>query len=114
MDRPTDRPWLLHYPKGVPHDIDTSQYGSLVELLDDAFRRHASRDAYYSLGKTMRYAEVDGRLEKFMTVVKVRGCAHSNDLRAYRITDARLEVDELPTEVVGVFSGGPARSPTAA
>jgi circadian clock protein KaiC len=58
---------------------------------------------------TLRYAEVDGRLQKFMTVVKVRGCGHSNDLRAYRITDEGLEVDELPTEVVGVFGGGPAR-----
>ena len=58
---------------------------------------------------TLRYAEVDGRLQKFISVVKVRGCAHSNDLRAYRITDAGLEVDELPTEVIGVFGGGSAR-----
>lgn len=58
----------------------------------------------------LRYAEVDGKLQKFMSVVKVRGCAHSNDLRAYRITDEGLEVDELPTEVIGVFGGGSARS----
>ncbi|MFC5511993.1 RAD55 family ATPase [Massilia jejuensis] len=58
----------------------------------------------------LRYAEVDGRLEKFMSVVKVRGSAHSNDLRAYRITDEGLVVDELPTEVSGVFGGGSARA----
>jgi circadian clock protein KaiC len=57
----------------------------------------------------LRYAEVDGRLQKFMNVVKVRGCDHSTDLRAYRITDEGLEVDELPTEVAGVFGGGAAR-----
>jgi circadian clock protein KaiC len=57
----------------------------------------------------LRYAEVDGRLQKFMNVVKVRGCEHSTDLRAYRITDEGLEVDELPTEVAGVFGGGAAR-----
>jgi circadian clock protein KaiC len=57
----------------------------------------------------LRYAEVDGRLQKFMSVVKVRGCSHSNDFRAYRITDQGLEVDELPTEVSGVLSGGSAQ-----
>lgn len=57
----------------------------------------------------LRYAEVDGRLQKFMSVIKVRGCAHSNEVRAYRITDAGLEVDELPTEVLGVFGGGAVR-----
>jgi circadian clock protein KaiC len=59
----------------------------------------------------LRYAEVDGRLQKFMSVVKVRGCEHSTDVRAYRITDEGLEVDELPTEVAGVFGGGTAQGP---
>ncbi|MGX4641362.1 RAD55 family ATPase [Massilia sp. SYSU DXS3249] len=56
----------------------------------------------------LRYAEVDGRLHKFMSVIKVRGSAHSTDLREYRITDQGLEVDELPTEVAGVLGGGAA------
>lgn len=56
----------------------------------------------------LRYAEVDGRLHKFMSVIKVRGSAHSTDLREYRITDQGLEVDELPTEVAGVLVGGAA------
>ena len=59
---------------------------------------------------TLRYAEVDGKLQKFMSVVKVRGSAHSTDLRAYRITDEGLEIDALPTEVIGVFGGAAARA----
>jgi len=58
----------------------------------------------------LRYAEVDGRLQKFMSVVKVRGCEHSTDLRAYRITDAGLEVDGAATEVAGVLAGGCVRN----
>ena len=61
----------------------------------------------------LRYAEVDGRIEKFMSVVKVRGSSHSTDLRGYRITDAGLEVDELPTEEAGVLGGGAARKPAS-
>ena len=44
-----------------------------------------------------------------MSVVKVRGSAHSTDLREYRITDEGLEVDELPSEVAGILNGGSAR-----
>ena len=55
---------------------------------------------------TLRYAEVDGRIGKFMSVIKVRGSAHSTDLRGYRITDEGLEIDAGPTEVTGVLAGG--------
>ncbi|QNA89373.1 AAA family ATPase [Massilia sp. Dwa41.01b] len=57
---------------------------------------------------SMRYAEVGGRLRKFISVVKVRGCAHSNDLREFRITEQGFEVEELPTEIEGVLTGGSA------
>jgi len=55
----------------------------------------------------MRFAEVDGRLCKFMTVVKVRGCAHSNELRGFRITDKGLEIDDHIAPYDGVLSGWP-------
>jgi len=55
----------------------------------------------------MRFAEVDGRLCKFMTMVKVRGVAHSNELRGYHITDAGLEVDEHTAPYDRVMSGWP-------
>ncbi|MEW6021787.1 MAG: ATPase domain-containing protein [Pseudomonadota bacterium] len=54
----------------------------------------------------LRYAEVEGQLQKFMSVVKVRGSDHSADVRAYRITDDGIEVAELPTQVEGTFTGG--------
>ena len=61
----------------------------------------------------LRYAEVGGKLQKFMSVIKVRGCDHSTDLRAYEITDDGLEVDPLPSEVGGVLGGGNARAPAS-
>ncbi|HEY8880423.1 MAG TPA: long-chain-fatty-acid--CoA ligase [Roseateles sp.] len=53
------KPWLASYPAGVPAQIDTSVYGSLVELLNEAFRKHASRDAAICLGQRMRFSEID-------------------------------------------------------
>ncbi|NCT82725.1 MAG: long-chain-fatty-acid--CoA ligase [Comamonadaceae bacterium] len=56
---PRDKPWLASYPAGVPAQIDTRAHGSLVELLEEAFRRHAQRDAAICMGQRMRFAEVD-------------------------------------------------------
>jgi long-chain acyl-CoA synthetase len=54
-----DRPWFKHYPAGVPHEIDPSIYGSLVELLEEAFRRHAARPALECLGSRLRFGDID-------------------------------------------------------
>lgn len=57
----------------------------------------------------LRYAEIAGELRKIMTVVKVRGCSHSTDLRQYVITDAGIEVDSKPSEYEGLLTGHPVR-----
>jgi long-chain acyl-CoA synthetase len=53
------KPWLASYPTGVPGEIDTRVYRSLVQLLDEAFRKHAQRDAAICMGQRMRFAEMD-------------------------------------------------------
>ena len=60
---------------------------------------------------TMRFAEVEGRLCKFMTVVKVRGSAHSSELRAYRITDAGIEVEDRAVPYDRMLTGWPTPRP---
>lgn len=54
-----DRFWLASYPAGVPADIDPSPYGSLVQMIDEAFVKHADRNAYVCMGKYLRYRELD-------------------------------------------------------
>ena len=50
-----ERIWLKHYPPGVPHDVDLTQYTSLVDLLEEGFRRHASRNAYAYMDKYLHF-----------------------------------------------------------
>lgn len=57
-----------------------------------------------------RYAEIEGRLCKVMSVVKVRGSAHSTDLRQYRITDKGFDVDGATSEYNGLLSGSAHKS----
>ena len=58
---------------------------------------------------TMRFAEVEGHVCKFMTVVKVRGTSHSNQLREYRITDHGLDVAPHMTNLDALMTGYPTR-----
>ncbi|WP_293779986.1 long-chain-fatty-acid--CoA ligase [uncultured Oxalicibacterium sp.] len=51
--------WLQSYPQGVPADIDFTQYGSLVQLLEEAFDKYADRQAYVCMDKFLTYREVD-------------------------------------------------------
>ena len=53
------KPWVQHYPIGVPAEVDVSTYPSLVALLEEAWRRHASRDAAECMGARMRFGAVD-------------------------------------------------------
>ena len=57
----------------------------------------------------MRYVEMQGRLSKVITVVKVRGSAHSTDLREYRITDRGIEIEPHAVTQVGVMTGAGVR-----
>lgn len=54
-----------------------------------------------------RYVEVEGRLKRVMTVVKVRGSAHSHDLRFYEITADGIQVGERAAGGQGLLSGTP-------
>jgi long-chain acyl-CoA synthetase len=53
------RPWLAHYPAGVPADIDTSAFGSLVELMEASFSKFRDLPAYKFMGKTVTFGQVD-------------------------------------------------------
>jgi circadian clock protein KaiC len=44
-----------------------------------------------------------------MTVIKVRGSSHSNELREYRITGAGIEVSPHATNLDGLMTGYPTR-----
>lgn len=56
-----------------------------------------------------RYAEVEGRLNRVISVVKVRGSAHSKDIRRYDIDGNTIRIDEAPFPYEGILSGRPTR-----
>ncbi len=53
------KPWLASYEPGVPAEINPDEYGSLVDLLDQAFKQYASRDMVAFMGAHLTFAQVD-------------------------------------------------------
>lgn len=51
--------WLKSYAPEVPAEINPDTYSSLAEVFDEAVQQYAERPAYYSMGKTITYRELD-------------------------------------------------------
>ena len=56
----TDKIWLKHDPAGVPVELETDLYPSLVALLEESFGKHRRLPAYKFMGTTIRFGRVDG------------------------------------------------------
>ena len=54
-----ERHWLKSYPEGVAHDIDTGQFQSLNQLLDEAFKKNAAKPFSVCMDRWMSYGELD-------------------------------------------------------
>jgi circadian clock protein KaiC len=61
-----------------------------------------------------RYVELKGRLQRVMAVVKVRGSAHSNDLRAFEINEEGIVMGKTLGSYEGLLTGSPEMIPSVA
>ena len=68
-----NRPWLTNYPSGVPANIDVNQYKSLVEFLDYAFKTFPDKQAFYCMGKSYSYSQIDKLSTQFGAYLQSRG-----------------------------------------
>ncbi len=51
--------WLKSYPEGVPHEVHPEQYGSLTQLLEESFKKHASRPFSVCMERWTSYGQLD-------------------------------------------------------
>ncbi|WP_332775440.1 AMP-binding protein [Polaromonas sp.] len=54
-----DKFWLKSYPAGVPHEIAPEQFRSLNQLLEESFKKNASRPFSVCMDRWMSYGELD-------------------------------------------------------
>lgn len=97
----TDRIWLSSYPPGVPADIDESRYGSLVELMEESFKKYASSGAYSFMGKELTYRQVDESSRTFGAYLQGLGLA-----RGDRVAVMMPNVMQYPIAVTAILRAG--------
>ncbi|WP_457335982.1 long-chain-fatty-acid--CoA ligase [Rhizobacter sp. P5_C2] len=95
------RPWLDHYPPGVPAEIDASPYRSLVELLDESFRRHAARDAAVCMERRLTFREIDEMSSSLGAWLQSLGLA-----RGARVALMMPNVLQYPVAIAAVLRAG--------
>ena len=49
-DSQVQRPWLDHYPAGVPAQIDLDEFASINDVFDAAVRKHRDNRAFINMG----------------------------------------------------------------
>src|SRR5688572_17299174 len=67
------RPWLKNYPKGLPANIDTDLYPNLNAFISEAMEKFAKKPAFYCMGKSLTYEEVDKMSRNFGAYLQSRG-----------------------------------------
>ena len=101
MERPMERPWLKHYPPGVPAEIDPSRYPSLVAMLEESFQTHAAKQACVCMGKTLTYAEIDAASRAFAAWLQSKGLQ-----RGARVAIMMPNVLQYPVAIAAILRAG--------
>jgi len=96
-----ERPWLKHYPPGVPAEIDPSRYPSLVAMLEESFLANAAKQACVCMGKTMTYAELDAASRAFAAWLQSKGLQ-----RGTRVAIMMPNVLQYPVAIAAILRAG--------
>ncbi|MGN6525313.1 MAG: long-chain-fatty-acid--CoA ligase [Burkholderiaceae bacterium] len=96
-----ERNWLKNYPAGVAPHIDASEYASLVELLDNSFRKYAERPAFKFMGLDFSYARIDELSRRFAAYLQTLGLAQGD-----RVALMMPNIPQYPVAVAAVLRAG--------
>jgi long-chain acyl-CoA synthetase len=97
----TDRIWLKSYSPGVSSDIDVSRYASMVDMMEESFKKFADRPAYSFMGKEQSYRQVDELSQTFGVYLQSLGLAKGD-----RVAIMMPNVLQYPIAVAGILRAG--------
>ncbi|MFZ2298500.1 MAG: long-chain-fatty-acid--CoA ligase [Burkholderiales bacterium RIFCSPLOWO2_12_FULL_64_99] len=93
--------WLKNYPANMPQEIDASQYGSLVALLDEAMRKYKDRVAFRCMGASLSYGELDQLSAQVASWLQAKGLKKGS-----RVAVMMPNVLQYPVVVAGILRAG--------
>ncbi len=96
-----ERPWLKAYPPGVPTDVDTAQYPSLGALMEESFKKNASKVAYSFMGKDITFAETNSLSVALGAYLQSLGLGKGD-----RVAIMMSNVPQYPVTVAAILRAG--------
>ena len=96
-----DRFWLKNYPQGVPADIDAGQYKSLIQLLNEAFKKYSDKAAYSFMGAEMTFRQLDEHSAAIGAWLQSKGF-----VKGKRVAIMMPNVMQYPIVLAGVLRAG--------
>ena len=97
----TDRIWLKSYPPGVPSDIDVNRYASMVDMMEESFKKFADRPAFSFMGQEQSYKQVDELSQTFGVYLQSLGLVKGD-----RVAVMMPNVLQYPVAVAGIMRAG--------
>jgi long-chain acyl-CoA synthetase len=96
-----EKVWLRQYPKGVPENIDYTQYASLAALMQESFEKYGSLCAYRFMGKGFSFSQVDDLSQAFAAYLQSQGLVKGD-----RVAIMMPNVPQYPVVVAGILRAG--------
>lgn len=76
------KPWLKHYPKGVPAEVDPPVV-SVPELFDQVANKYGNKTALIFYGKKISYAKLKELVDRFATALADLGVTKGDTVALY-------------------------------
>lgn len=95
------RPWLQHYPKGIPANIDPDAFPTVVSIIDDIFEKYADQKAFSCMGKELTYRQIDQQSRQFGAYLHSRGLQPGD-----KIALMMPNLLQYPIALYGAFRAG--------
>lgn len=96
-----EKPWLQHYPAGIPANIDSTQYKTVVEMVEESFVKYANQPAFIFMGKSMTFKELDEKSLAFGAYLRSRGLEPGD-----RVALMMPNLLQYPIALFGVLRAG--------
>ncbi|MBI5259336.1 MAG: long-chain-fatty-acid--CoA ligase [Burkholderiales bacterium] len=93
--------WLKQYPAGVPAEVKTDVYPTLVTLIEESFRKHRDAAAYKFMGRSISFGEVDDASRALAAWLQGSGLE-----RGDRVAVMMPNVPQYPVAVAAILRAG--------
>lgn len=95
-------PWIAHYPKGVPQEIDPDKYINLLGFLEDCVAKFGDKPAFENMGVELSFSEIDDYSTSFANYLAQKTSLKKGDRVALQMPN----VLQYPIALFAVLKAG--------